>query len=79
MGFCPYYDKQCPHNDECELWGTGCPMKAGGNDADFNELIVGPTPDAYNKILYTEEPPTPNAWNQVKQEAGTGWRKLLYV
>lgn len=39
----------------------------------------GPTPDAYNKILYTSEPPTPNAWNQVKQEAGTGWRKLLYV
>lgn len=22
MGFCPYYDKNCPHNDECELWDT---------------------------------------------------------
>lgn len=40
---------------------------------------VGPTPNAYNKILYTSEPPTPNAWNQVKREAGTGWRKLQYV
>ena len=40
---------------------------------------AGPTPNEYNKILYTSEPPTPNAWNQVKQEAGTGWRKLLYV
>ena len=39
----------------------------------------GPTPNAYNKILYTEEPPTPNAWNQVKQDTGTGWRKLLYT
>ena len=39
----------------------------------------GPTPNAFNKILYTSEPPTPNAWNQVKQEAGTGWKKLLYV
>lgn len=32
----------------------------------------------WNKILYTNEPPTPNAWNQVKREAGTGWKKLLY-
>ena len=38
-----------------------------------------PTPATYNQILYTSEPPTPNAWNQVKQEAGTGWKKLLYV
>lgn len=32
----------------------------------------------WNKILYTSEPPTPNAWNQVKREAGTGWKKLEY-
>jgi len=55
------------------------PRWAGVNDADFNEVVVGPTPNAYNKILYASEPPTPNAWNQVKQEAGTGWKKLLYV
>lgn len=46
-------------------------------EADFNE-IAGPSP-GWNKILYTSEPPTPNAWNQVKQEAGTGWKKLLYI
>ena len=22
MGFCPYYNKLCPHSDECELWDT---------------------------------------------------------
>ena len=38
-----------------------------------------PTPATYNQILYTSEPPTPNAWNQLKQEAGTGYKKLLYV
>ena len=20
MGFCPYYSKSCPQNDECQLW-----------------------------------------------------------
>jgi len=39
----------------------------------------GPTPNAYNKILYTSEPPTPNAWNQLKQDSGTGYKKLLFV
>jgi len=39
----------------------------------------GPTPDAYNKLLYTSEPPTPNAWNQLKQDSGTGWKKILYI
>jgi len=48
-------------------------------EVDFWEVVSGPTPNAFNKILYTEEPPTPNAWNQIKQEAGTGWRKILYV
>jgi len=32
----------------------------------------------YKKLIYTSEPPTPNAWNQIKQDAGTGWKKLLY-
>lgn len=36
---------------------------------------VGPQ---YKKLAYTSEPPTPNAWNQLKQEAGTGWKKLLF-
>ena len=22
MGYCPYYSKNCPHNDECEIWDT---------------------------------------------------------
>ena len=22
MGFCPYYSKNCPQNDECQLWDT---------------------------------------------------------
>lgn len=35
-------------------------------------------PPGWNRLEYTNEPPTPNAWNQVKREAGSGWRKLLY-
>jgi len=41
------------------------------------EFSVGPTP-GWNQLQYTSEPPTPNAWNQLKQDAGTGWKKLLY-
>jgi len=37
--------------------------------------VAGPE---YKKLAYTSEPPTPNAWNQLKQEAGTGWKKLLF-
>ena len=22
MGYCPYYSKNCPHSDECEIWDT---------------------------------------------------------
>jgi len=22
VGYCPYYSKACPHNDECEIWDT---------------------------------------------------------
>jgi len=71
---------------ECRLYGT----KAGGAPSvratvevgavEWNVVYTaGPTPDAYNKLLYTSEPPVPNAWNQLKQEAGTGWRRLLYT
>jgi len=35
-------------------------------------------PPGWNQLQYTSEPPTPNAWNQIKQDAGTGWKKLLY-
>lgn len=38
----------------------------------------GPTPNAFNKVFYTSEPPTPSAWNQVKQEVGSGYKKLEY-
>ena len=58
--------------------------KAGGDggrcyEAAFWEVPAGPVPDTWNKILYTSEPPTPNSWNQVKQDVGTGFVKLLYV
>jgi len=32
----------------------------------------------WKQLQYTSEPPTPNAWNQLKQEAGTGFVKLLF-
>jgi len=39
---------------------------------------TGPTP-GWNKLQYTSEPPTPNAWNQLKRDAGTGdYKKLLF-
>jgi len=41
------------------------------------EYSVGAEP-GYYQLQYTSEPPTPNAWNQLKREAGTGWKKLLY-
>jgi len=47
-------------------------------EADFWEVVAGPTPNAYNQIAYTSEPPTPNAWNQIKQEVGSGWIKINY-
>jgi len=37
----------------------------------------GPTP-GFNKVVYTSEPPTANAWNQVKQDAGAGFVKVWY-
>jgi len=45
------------------------------HEADFWE--VGITP-GWNQLQYTSEPPTANAWNQIKQEAGTGWKKINY-
>jgi len=35
-------------------------------------------PSGWTKLVYTSEPPTANAWNQLKQDAGTGWKKLWY-
>jgi len=46
------------------------------HEADFNEA-GGVTP-GWNRLEYTEEPPTPNAFNQLSQEAGAGYKKLLY-
>ena len=45
----------------------------------YTPSVGPPYLNQYNKILYASEPPTPNAWNQAKQDAGTGWKKLLYV
>jgi len=44
------------------LYGTG--TEAGG--------------PGYYQLQYTSEPPTPNAWNQLKQEAGVGYVKILF-
>lgn len=44
----------------------------------LQEPGVGPTPNAYNQIQYTSEPPTASAWNQIKQDSGTGWIKIFY-
>lgn len=30
-GRCPYFDRICPENTECYMWGTGCPFRAGGD------------------------------------------------
>jgi len=32
----------------------------------------------WKQVQFTEEPPTPNAWNQIKQEAGVGYVKILF-
>lgn len=47
--------------------------------AEFEVPDGGGVTPGWNKILYASEPPTPNAWNQVKRESGTGWKKLLYT
>lgn len=44
----------------------------------YDEGGEPPLPNQFNKIFYTSEPPTPSAWNQVKQDAGSGYRKLEY-
>lgn len=45
--------------------------------ADSDKGYVGPTP-GWNKVAFTSEPPTPNAWNQIKQDAGTGFKQIKY-
>lgn len=57
------------------FYATKANRQAEIYEADFWE--VGITP-GWNRIEYTSEPPTPNAWNQVKREAGAGWKKILY-
>ena len=47
----------------------------GVNEADFNEAGVSP---GWNKLAYTSEPPTPNAWNQLKQTGSSGWVRIDY-
>jgi len=71
---------------ECYIYGAAAGGKATARATvlvgavEWNvDYSTGPTLNAYNKIFYTSEPPTPNAWNQVKQEDGTGWKKLLYI
>lgn len=69
---------------ECKIVGT----KSGGSPVNRNavdmgavewnvDYSTGPSP-GWNKLQFTSEPPTPNAFNQLKQEAGAGYKKLLY-
>ena len=46
-------------------------------EADFWEVPAGPTP-GWNKLAFTSEPPTPNAWNQLKQTGSSGWIRIDY-
>ena len=56
---------------------------SGSNDeihiswAEFEVPDTGPSP-GWNKIAYTSEPPTPNAWNQIKQTGSSGWVRIDY-
>ncbi|MQY78922.1 MAG: hypothetical protein GH151_06970 [Bacteroidetes bacterium] len=51
----------------------------GRSGSDINEYdLVAPPPAGWRKIAFETEPPTPNAWNQLKREVGTGWKKLLF-
>ena len=62
--------------------------KSGGSPSNRNSTEVGAiewnvvysegVSPGWNRIEYTSEPPTPNAWNQVKREAGSGWKKIEY-
>jgi len=57
--------------------GKGNTMHCGKAEIRVTYTPSGPTPGWY-QLQYTSEPPTPNAWNQIKQDTGTGWKKLLY-
>lgn len=39
MGYCPYYDKQCPHNLECEIWDDASNMCGHKRQKSLLELI----------------------------------------
>lgn len=39
MGFCPYYDNLCPHNDECEIWDTASNLCGVKRQKSLLELI----------------------------------------
>lgn len=44
-------------------------------ELDFNEVSAGPQ---YKKVAFASEPPTPNAWNQLNRDVGTGWKRIKY-
>lgn len=71
---------------ECRIfgqWSNGaptarCTVEVGAVEWNVTYTEEG-VPPGWNKIFYTEEPPTPSAWNQVKQDAGSGYKKILYT
>lgn len=76
-----------PDGSAVECYCNG--KKSGGSPTKRNtceigaiewncDYTTGPT-TGYNKLFYTSEPPTPSAWNQVKRDAGSGYKKILYT
>jgi len=65
-----------PNNDNTSPAGCGDSFYTDYYDEHYS--AAGPQP-GWNKLAYTSEPPTPNAWNQLKREAGTGFKRLLYA
>ena len=65
-----------PNNDNTSPAGCGDSFYTDYYDEHYS--AAGPQL-GWNKLQYTVEPPTPNAWNQLKQEVGTGYKKLLYA
>jgi len=61
-----------PGDEATYTWVVGYAISLYG----YGDIEVGAE---WKQLQYASEPPTPYAWNQLKREAGTGWRKLLYA
>ena len=57
----------------------GEPAGYGDQEHSFYASYTTGPSTGFNKLVYTSEPPTPSAWNQVKRDTGTGYKKILYI